>query len=66
MCIVGPVYRVETCFVSMLGLRTILCVLLGQYKDRNMLSINVRAKGNTVRIRQCSFLSSLFKPVATV
>ena len=31
----------------MLGLRAILCVLLGQYKSRNMLSINVRAKGNT-------------------
>ena len=46
--------------------RPILGVLLGQYKGRNMLSINVRAKGNTVRIRQCSFLSSLFKPVAPV
>ena len=39
--------RVETCFLSMLGLRAILCVLLGQYKGRNMLSINVGAKGDT-------------------
>ena len=42
--------RVETCFLSMLGLRAILRVLLGQYMGRNMLSISVRAKGNTVSI----------------
>ena len=45
--LINLTFRVETCFLSMLGLRAILFVLLGQYKGRNMLSINVRAKGNT-------------------
>ena len=48
--LINLTFRVETCFLSMLGLRAILCILLGQYKGRNMLSINVRAKGNTVCI----------------
>ena len=48
--LINLTFRVETCFLSMLGLRAILCELSGQFKGRRMLSINVGAKGNTVRI----------------